>query len=166
MDSGKSRTSALTTAERPATPPRRLSTWLSPRDAIDLFYRCLVAPDVGFTVVYGASANQRGWWELDSAERLDYRPVDDAELWASEVEATDLDGVGRGPSRWRVHEWMIAAYWHPTPPRLALLVTSFLQSQGPPCGRPPPAAVLGRQRPRTLSELTQSDSTEAPERPL
>jgi hypothetical protein len=41
-----------------------------------------------------------------------------------------------------------------------------LHPQGRPCGRPPAAAVLGRQRLRTLSELTQSDSTEAPERPL
>jgi len=87
-----------TVAERPTT-PRHLSTWLSPRDAVELFYCCLVAPDVGFTVVYGASANSRGWWELDSAERLGYRPADDAEQWASEVEASATDPMesGEGP---------------------------------------------------------------------
>jgi hypothetical protein len=54
------------------------------------------------------------------------------------------------------------------PPRTVLVEDSeaIAQHQGRPCGRPPAAAVLGRQRPRTLSELTQSDSTEAPERPL
>src|SRR4030095_15022754 len=49
-----------TFAERPPT-PRHLSTGLSPRDAVELFYRCVVAPNVGFTVVYGASATRRGW---------------------------------------------------------------------------------------------------------
>jgi len=78
-----------TFAERPTT-PRHLSTWLSPQDAVELFYRCLVAPDVGFTVVYGASANQRGWWDLGSAERLGYQPVDNAERWAAEIN----DAVG------------------------------------------------------------------------
>ena len=52
-----------TFAERPTT-PRHLSTWLSPRDAVELFYRSPVAPDVGFTLVYGASANQRSWWSV------------------------------------------------------------------------------------------------------
>jgi uronate dehydrogenase len=59
--------------------PRDLSTWLSPRDAVELFYCALTAPDVGYTVAYGASANKRGWWDLSSAERLGYRPADDAE---------------------------------------------------------------------------------------
>jgi uronate dehydrogenase len=49
--------------------------------------------------VYGASANQRGWWDLDSAEQLGYRPADDAEQWASEVEASATDPMesGEGP---------------------------------------------------------------------
>ncbi len=86
-----------TLAERPTT-PRHLSTWLSPRDAVELFYRCLVAPNVGFTVVYGASANRRGWWDLGSAERLGYQPADNAERWASEIEATvDPIEAGDGP---------------------------------------------------------------------
>ena len=100
-----------TVAERPTT-PRHLSTWLSSRDAVELFYRCLVAPDVGFTVVYGASANQRGWWDLDSAERLGYRPADDAEQWASEGrgERHRSDGVGRRPARRRVCAQMITVH--------------------------------------------------------
>jgi uronate dehydrogenase len=88
-----------TLAERPTT-PRHLSTWLSPRDAVELFYCALTAPDVGYTVAYGASANKRGWWDLSSAERLGYRPVDDAERWASEVEAAPIADAmesGQGP---------------------------------------------------------------------
>jgi len=28
-----------------------------------LGYRSLIAPDIGFTVVYGSSATRRGWWD-------------------------------------------------------------------------------------------------------
>jgi uronate dehydrogenase len=41
-------------------------------------------------VAYGASANKRGWWDLSSAERLGYRPADDAERWASDIESAPL----------------------------------------------------------------------------
>jgi uronate dehydrogenase len=88
-----------TLAERPTT-PRHLSTWLSPRDAVELFHCALTAPDVGYTVAYGASANKRGWWDLSSAERLGYRPADDAERWASRIESAPLADPlesGEGP---------------------------------------------------------------------
>lgn len=86
-----------TFAERPTT-PRHLSTWLSPRDAVELFYRALVAPDVGFTVVYGASANQRSWWDPGPVDRLGYRPLDDAEEWAPKVDAdAEPTESGNGP---------------------------------------------------------------------
>jgi uronate dehydrogenase len=87
-----------TFAERPTT-PRHLSTWLSPRDAVELFWRCLVTPDIGFTVVYGTSATRRGWWDSGPVEQLGYRPVDDAETWASEVNSADADPTesGKGP---------------------------------------------------------------------
>jgi uronate dehydrogenase len=86
-----------TFAEQPTT-PRHLSTWLSPRDAVELFYRSLVAPDVGFTVVYGASANQRSWWDPGPIDRLGYRPMDDAEEWALKIDAeADPTESGDGP---------------------------------------------------------------------
>ncbi len=85
-----------TFAERPTT-LRHLSTWLSPRDALELFYCSLTAPDVAFTVAYGASANQRGWWDLGSAKRLGYSPADDAEAWASKVRDEDPLESGTGP---------------------------------------------------------------------
>jgi uronate dehydrogenase len=87
-----------TFAERPTT-PRHLSTWLSPRDAVELFWRCLVTPNIGFTVVYGTSATRRGWWDSGPIERLGYRPVDNAEEWASEIKSADADQTesGEGP---------------------------------------------------------------------
>jgi uronate dehydrogenase len=87
-----------TFAERPTT-LRHLSTWLSPRDAAELFWRCLVVPDLGFTVVYGTSATRRGWWDPGPVEQLGYRPMDDAEAWASEVDSSEADRTesGKGP---------------------------------------------------------------------
>jgi uronate dehydrogenase len=71
--------------ERP--PNRRaLHTWLSHADAVRLVDAALTAPDVGFTVVYGASNNTRRWWPLDdAARRIGYEPRDDAEAYADEV---------------------------------------------------------------------------------
>jgi uronate dehydrogenase len=82
---------------RPST-RRELSTWLSPGDAVRLVDACLRAPDLGFAVVYGISANRRAWWDQSPGRSLGYVPVDDAEDWAAEIEAVaptdddDLDG--------------------------------------------------------------------------
>jgi hypothetical protein len=75
----------LTCAEKPRS-ARALSTWLSPGDAGRLFEACLTAPDPGFRVVFGVSANTRGGWvSLGEAQALGYRPQDDAESFAAEV---------------------------------------------------------------------------------
>jgi uronate dehydrogenase len=74
-----------TFAERPTT-PRHLSTWLSPRDLVQLVRCCLEVPAVGFTVVYGVSANTRSWWKNDAAMSLGYRPQDNAEEFAAQIE--------------------------------------------------------------------------------
>jgi len=67
--------------------PRHLSTWLSPTDTVGLVDAALTAPDPGFAVVWGVSANTRGWWDLTSARALGYDPVDDAESWAPAITA-------------------------------------------------------------------------------
>jgi uronate dehydrogenase len=64
---------------------RQLSTWLSPGDAVRLVHACLSAPDLHYAVVYGISANTRGWWDLAPARALGYRPQDDAERYAPEI---------------------------------------------------------------------------------
>jgi uronate dehydrogenase len=81
--------------ERP-TETRHLTTWLSPADAVRLFTACLDAPDVGFEVIYGVSANARMWWDLSAARRLGYEPEDDAERYADGLpdhdEGSDVQG--------------------------------------------------------------------------
>jgi uronate dehydrogenase len=82
-----------TFAEQPTT-RRGLSTWLSHDDAVRLFDACLTAADPGFAVIYGISANSRGWWDLGPGRALGYHPQDDAERFAAAVCAqreTDQD---------------------------------------------------------------------------
>ena len=76
-----------TFAERPRQ-VRDLATWLSRGDAVRLVAASLSAPDVGFRVVYGASANTRRFWDLTSGRALGYEPQDDAERYADEVGGT------------------------------------------------------------------------------
>ena len=64
---------------------RGLSTWLSHDDAVRMFEACLTAPDPGFAVLYGVSANTRGWWDLAPGRALGYSPQDDAERYVDQV---------------------------------------------------------------------------------
>jgi uronate dehydrogenase len=61
---------------------RQLATWLSPADTVSLVDAALRAPDPGFAVVWGVSANTRNWWDLTAARALGYEPQDDAEVYA------------------------------------------------------------------------------------
>ena len=70
---------------------RGLSTWLSHDDAVRLFDAALTTPDPGYAVLYGVSANTRGWWDLEPGRALGYHPQDDAEAYADEVAASDRD---------------------------------------------------------------------------
>ena len=51
-----------------------------------MFEACLTAPDPGFAVIHGVSANTRGWWDLGPGRALGYEPQDDAELYADQVD--------------------------------------------------------------------------------
>ena len=82
--------------ERPED-ARHLSTWLSPGDLTRLVTACLTSPDLGFAIIYGASANRRGWWDLDSGRRLGYEPQDDAEAFAASVRDDPLGEFQGGP---------------------------------------------------------------------
>jgi uronate dehydrogenase len=87
---------------------RGLSTWLSHDDAVRMFEACLTTPDPGFAVVYGVSANTRGWWDLEPGRTLGYHPQDDAERYADLVSASaDDDAEGAhvgGPFALAEHE--------------------------------------------------------------
>ena len=39
-----------------------------------------------YEIVYGVSANTRSFWDNANAERLGYRPQDNAEAWAAALE--------------------------------------------------------------------------------
>jgi uronate dehydrogenase len=81
------------------TPPdrRALATWLSLPDLLQLVRCALTAPQVGFLVAYGISANARRFYDTEAAwQRLGYAPQDNAETHAPQVEHLLLP---EGPQR-------------------------------------------------------------------
>ncbi len=69
---------------------RMMSTWLSFDDLTQLIERSLYAPDVGHTIVYGASANRDVWWDNRYAAHLGYHPKDSSEQFRAKVEAQPM----------------------------------------------------------------------------
>jgi uronate dehydrogenase len=53
---------------------RRLSIWISPADLAQLVRIGLDHPAIKYEVFYGASDNERGWWDNSNARRYGYRP--------------------------------------------------------------------------------------------
>ncbi len=70
--------------------PRHLATWLSPGDLVRLVKACLTAPDLGFAIVYGVSANRRNYWDLEPGRKIGFEPLDDAEAFAAEVDGSPV----------------------------------------------------------------------------
>ena len=104
----------LSCFERPQD-VRMLSTWLSPDDAGRLFDACLTAPDPGFRVAYGVSANTRGGLvSLDEARALGYESRDDSEQYAAEILARFPAPDPEGP----VCRVLGGDFAGPTPPSL------------------------------------------------
>lgn len=66
---------------------RMLATWLSHDDLLQLCRRCLQAPRLGYTVVYGVSDNSRRWWSNDAAGFLGFEPRDSADRFAAQLPA-------------------------------------------------------------------------------
>ena len=69
--------------ERPMN-ARALGSWLSYDDLRQLVTRCIDTPVVGFTVVWGVSANDRAPVDNSAARFLGYVPQDNAEAHAAE----------------------------------------------------------------------------------
>ena len=67
---------------------RHLSTWVSHRDLAQLV-RCSIEADIVYEIAWGVSANTRSWWRDQSAERLGYHPVDNAETFAAQFGERD-----------------------------------------------------------------------------
>jgi len=66
---------------------RMLTTWLSYPDFTHLIERCLIAPRVAHTVIYGVSDNSSKLWDNHMAAHIGFRPKDDAEVYRDEIEA-------------------------------------------------------------------------------
>ncbi|KOG21705.1 NAD-dependent epimerase/dehydratase family protein [Streptomyces viridochromogenes] len=71
---------------RPEPDDRRcLAQWLSPGDCVRLIDAAIAAPSPGFRIVWGVSANTRGWLSLKEGEAIGYHPQDDAETYAERI---------------------------------------------------------------------------------
>jgi uronate dehydrogenase len=58
---------------------RRLAIWVSPEDLAQLVRIGLEHPDLRFEIFYGASFNERSWWDNGRAYTHGYRPTGRAE---------------------------------------------------------------------------------------
>ena len=58
---------------------RRLSIWVKPEDLAQLMRIGLEHPDLRFEIFYGASWNERAWWDNHKAYDYGYRPTGRAE---------------------------------------------------------------------------------------
>jgi uronate dehydrogenase len=58
---------------------RRLAIWLSPEDLVQLVRIGLEHPDLRYEIFYGASLNERAWWDNSRAYAYGYRPIGRAE---------------------------------------------------------------------------------------
>jgi uronate dehydrogenase len=68
-----------------ATTARSLGTWLSENDLIHLVERAVLAPNVGFSVIFGVSNNDRAPVRNDLAKHIGYEPKDNAEKFAGKI---------------------------------------------------------------------------------
>jgi uronate dehydrogenase len=58
---------------------RRLAIWLGPQDLVQLIRIGLEHPDLEYEIFYGASLNERTWWDNSRAYAYGYRPTGRAE---------------------------------------------------------------------------------------
>jgi uronate dehydrogenase len=68
---------------------RRLAIWIHPEDLVQLVRIGLEHPALHYEVVYGASDNERSWWDNEAAFRLGYRPQWRAEDYRDEALAAE-----------------------------------------------------------------------------
>jgi uronate dehydrogenase len=80
---------------------RRLAIWLHPEDLAQLVRIGLEHPGLHYEVVYGASDNERSWWDNEAAFRLGYRP-----RWRGEDYRDEALAAERGRPRDPVGELM------------------------------------------------------------
>jgi uronate dehydrogenase len=62
---------------------RRLAIWISPEDLVQLIRIGLDHPDLRYEIFFGASHNERSWWDNETAYRYGYRPSGRGEDFAA-----------------------------------------------------------------------------------
>src|SRR5215468_3577229 len=75
---------------------RRLSIWIKPEDLAQLIRIGLEHPDIRYEVFFGASDNDRAWWDNSQAFRFGYRPQGRSEAFRDGALAAD---AGLPPDR-------------------------------------------------------------------
>ena len=80
---------------------RRLSIWISPRDLAQLVSIGVDHPGIRFEIVYGVSGNKRSWYDNANAERLGYRPLDDADEFADEILRRETPAIDERVERYQ-----------------------------------------------------------------
>jgi len=81
--------------ERPKD-ERMLHTWLSFADLTELIRCGLFTPDIGHSIVYGASGCRDPWWDNKHAAHLGFRATDSSERFQNDFPADVVsDGGGR-----------------------------------------------------------------------
>lgn len=73
-------------AEKPLD-MRRMSIWLHPEDLVQLIRIGLEHPEIQYQVFYGASGNQRAWWDNTVAETFGYKPKHNSEVHLAHAQA-------------------------------------------------------------------------------
>jgi len=66
---------------------RMLATFLSYDDLVELVRCALFAPNVGHSVIFGASDNTPSWWDNSKAAHIGFKPRDTSEVQRARVEA-------------------------------------------------------------------------------
>jgi len=79
---------------------RRLAIWVRPEDLVQLVRIGLEHPDIRYEIFYGASDNERAWWDNTAAHRYGYRP----QFRAEDFRDVALAAQGKLPSD-RVGDW-------------------------------------------------------------
>ena len=67
---------------------RMLATWMSFGDFARLIERVFAVKVLGCPIIYGASANDAGWWDNRKVADLGWEPLDNSEVFRAKLDAT------------------------------------------------------------------------------
>jgi len=67
---------------------RMLASWFSHDDFLSLIRAVFTVPQLGCPVIWGASANDGGWWDNSHLDWLGWTPKDNAEAYRAKIDAS------------------------------------------------------------------------------